>query len=255
MASLIGEVVTGAMIGLFIRVVQDSLQTAWILGVSPGRYEGKTYPLNPDRVTVGKSELNDISLYLTSELDMQNGAFVYEKGKWIWQGDAAEINSCPQTKAMLNPGDIIQLGGTQFRFETRSTASEVAPVNTAQVPPPQTIQVPPPQVIRPIPQPSTAANRSIWILMGQENKIQLPAAPAQVQLGRSNQNQICINDPSVSSQHAIMDIKVNSLGITDLNSTNGTHINGQRIPSGITTSLHENDRLLLGQQEYIVRFI
>lgn len=254
LATMIGLIITGAMIGLLIRVVQDSLKKAWILGVSPGRYEGKTYPLNPNQVTVGKSELNDISLYLASELEMQNGAFIFDSGTWEWQGDAAEINGIPQTKTLLNPGDVIRLGGTQFRFEMRSTASEITTANAPQTAAPPTIQTSPP-IARSVPPPSNASNHSIWILEGASGKIQLPTLPTQVRLGRSDQNQITINDPSVSSRHAIINMKSNALTVIDLNSTNGTYINGNRIPPRSATVLHENDQLILGQQAYVVRLV
>src|SRR6185312_4882973 len=41
----VGLMITGAMIGLMIRVVQDALRSAWLEGITTG-YEGKQYPLN-----------------------------------------------------------------------------------------------------------------------------------------------------------------------------------------------------------------
>lgn len=47
-------------------------------------------------------------------------------------------------------------------------------------------------------------------------------------IGRSSQNQLIINDPSVSGQHAILEMMGQSLVLRDLGSTNGILSNGKR---------------------------
>lgn len=115
----VGLVITGAMIALLIRVVQDALKSAWLVGISTG-YEGKEYPLNKARVTVGRADSNDISLYRNSELAMQSGAFVYTSGGWTWRGDPVEVNGTLQSQAVLHSDDTVRLGGALFFFRTRS---------------------------------------------------------------------------------------------------------------------------------------
>jgi hypothetical protein len=123
LASRIGLVTTGALIGLFMRLVQDSLKTSWLTGTTPGHYLGKEYPLNNERVTVGKSELNDICLYQKSELPIATGAFVKNGSQWTWEGEEVSINGVPQAKALLNSGDMLRFGNTDFRFEARENAT------------------------------------------------------------------------------------------------------------------------------------
>lgn len=48
-------------------------------------------------------------------------------------------------------------------------------------------------------------------------------------IGRKDDNHIIINDPFISSKHATVFIKDGRLFIKDLNSTNGTFKNGNRI--------------------------
>jgi hypothetical protein len=265
LASEIGMVVTGAMIALFMRVVQDSLKSAWLLGVSTGPYEGKEYPLNTAHVSVGRSELNDISLYRASELAMQSGALIYENGSWSWQGEGAEINGHLQAKAALNPGDIIKLGGTRFRFQTRSAAHPLSQANVPQsLPPLASVQptssqsvLQPPSWTQPGQQLHTDWSGSTWVLAAADGalSIHIPPAPARLRLGRAAQNQVVIANLGVSSNHAVIELGASGLSITDLDSTNGTHINGQRVQPGVAVPLCENDRLVLGHQQYTVQRI
>lgn len=119
LASRIGLIITGALIGFFMRLVQDTLKTAWLVGITPGVYQNKEYPLNKNRVTVGKSELCDIALYQKSELPLQNGAFVQAGADWSWNGESVSINGVPQAQVKIVSGDVIRLGNTDFRFMLR----------------------------------------------------------------------------------------------------------------------------------------
>lgn len=55
--------------------------------------------------------------------------------------------------------------------------------------------------------------------LGQGNKV----------LGRTNDNDICINEPSISSKHLLISNFSDKIEIVDLNSSNGTLINGKKI--------------------------
>ncbi len=67
-------------------------------------------------------------------------------------------------------------------------------------------------------------------------------------IGRASSNDIAIDDNSASRQHAqiIFDQPTNSVVIIDLNSTNGTYVNRQRI-HGSSSRLTENDVVRIGQ--------
>src|ERR1051325_3883276 len=65
-------------------------------------------------------------------------------------------------------------------------------------------------------------------------------------IGRLEDNTFQIPDPSVSSHHCEVLLKGNEVVIHDLNSTNGTFINGQQITE---TTLKPSQILRLGQVE------
>jgi len=48
-------------------------------------------------------------------------------------------------------------------------------------------------------------------------------------IGRNEENEIFLVDPSVSRNHATLKIEASGVTVNDLGSTNGTHVNGERI--------------------------
>ena len=66
-------------------------------------------------------------------------------------------------------------------------------------------------------------------------------------IGRAEDSDIIINDPFISSKHALITKKGRSLFIQDLHSTNGTFLNGKKIKNQI--KLKENDEILIGSKK------
>lgn len=67
-----------------------------------------------------------------------------------------------------------------------------------------------------------------------------------IRIGRNQDNDIIIqNDPYVSRSHCILYMDDNGLrSVQDLNSTNGTYVNGIRV--GVQTLLHAGDQVIVG---------
>jgi len=71
----------------------------------------------------------------------------------------------------------------------------------------------------------------------------------EINIGRAVDNDVRITDSTVSSHHAKIFTYLNSSYIEDLNSSNGTYINGQRIEKHI---LRPGDTLQVGNHVLIV---
>lgn len=71
----------------------------------------------------------------------------------------------------------------------------------------------------------------------------------RITVGRNSGNDIVLNEPVVSGQHAALQLKPEPT-ITDLNSTNGTRLNGKAITKA---RLHHNDVIRIGSHE--LRFV
>ena len=69
-------------------------------------------------------------------------------------------------------------------------------------------------------------------------------------IGRGFENDVVINNPTVSKKHAEVYRKNDSYYIRDLNAHNGTMINGVRIVAFKDVELHNGDILQLGISSY-----
>ncbi len=69
-------------------------------------------------------------------------------------------------------------------------------------------------------------------------------------IGRRRSNDLVLSDNTVSGQHCIILTEGDDIYIQDLDSTNGTFLNGKRIHE--KTVLQRGDKLMLGKQEFTV---
>ena len=67
-----------------------------------------------------------------------------------------------------------------------------------------------------------------------------------ISLGRSPENLIQLDDPSVSARHAQLERVGNDYRLKDLGSTNGTRVNGEAVTSA---TLRSGDRIRFGKVE------
>ncbi|MDA8217145.1 MAG: DUF3662 and FHA domain-containing protein [Dehalococcoidales bacterium] len=93
-------------------------------------------------------------------------------------------------------------------------------------------------------QPARAEIRLHW---AEEDRV-FPLPPKPVTIGRSIDNDLIIEDASVSRHHAEISFQAGHFSLTDLQSTNGTRVNRRRI---IATLLKDGDRVQLGNVEMV----
>ena len=272
LSRLVGQIIMGALIALLMRVVQDAMKGAWLLGISSGAYEGKEYPLNTARVTVGRDDSNAIALFREEKLPPKMGAFVSQNEQWFWQGEAIEINGIPRENAPLTPGDTLQIGATKFRFQTRSTRA-ATPNYPPPIASPHESYAPPPAnapatanaptvadwgqstaATAPANAPTIRATMPTFTLSSLQGKsIAIPDCAQPASLGRTETNEIVIADAGVSSRHAQLQWRNGALQITDLGSTNGTFVNGEKLAPNVARKLKNGDRLRFGKLDFQLR--
>lgn len=69
-------------------------------------------------------------------------------------------------------------------------------------------------------------------------------------IGRARGNGITISDPFLSGQHAVFTKSDHNFYIQDLNSTNGTYVNGKKLENA-PVMLNDGDRIRIGQLDFI----
>ena len=86
----------------------------------------------------------------------------------------------------------------------------------------------------------------VFIAKGPEQGRSFVLNDKTAQIGRAANNQVCLNEPSVSRKHAKIFRDNNQYFIEDLRSRNGTWINGHVIESGVRVEVQEGDPIAVG---------
>ena len=87
---------------------------------------------------------------------------------------------------------------------------------------------------------------SLTILKGPAAGSEFPLAQARTLIGRSADAGVRLDDPSVSHEHAAIEIGADGFGVRDLASTNGVRVNGAAVQA---SDLKHRDRLEIGSCE------
>lgn len=90
------------------------------------------------------------------------------------------------------------------------------------------------------------------VILSRDNLIlqEMPLAKARITIGRGPQNDIVIDNLAISAEHAVIVTTDTDVFLEDLNSTNGTQINGQPVRKHY---LQDGDVLELAQ--YKIRYV
>jgi hypothetical protein len=75
------------------------------------------------------------------------------------------------------------------------------------------------------------------VVAGPRNGEELPVLAPVISIGQGPQNDLVLSDDSVSRTHARLEYKMGSWLLTDLESTNGTLVEGVRLAPGVPTPL------------------
>jgi uncharacterized RDD family membrane protein YckC len=91
--------------------------------------------------------------------------------------------------------------------------------------------------------------RGTWYLEVQGRRIEL--REGETTLGRSRGCGVVVKDPAVSRDHALIWVHGGRVTVQDLQSSNGTYLNGHRVHA--ETAMAESDRLTVGETQAYLR--
>jgi pSer/pThr/pTyr-binding forkhead associated (FHA) protein len=75
---------------------------------------------------------------------------------------------------------------------------------------------------------------------------EFPVGSPRVQIGSGSQNDVVISDDSVSTSHALLEYEHGGWRLIDLDSTNGTYVEGVRLAPQVPTPVHYGSSLRFG---------
>ncbi len=243
-------VVLGAMIGLFIGLVERFSRSAW-LKLILGRNEGKEWSIDTSPTYIGRNEGAHVPLFGDANVGPVHASIVRQGRQYILTDAGTPVgtyvNGQRIQQVALAHGMQIQIGGFQLYFlEKNQPAPQRAPeamhgqaYNPGQVPqapaafmphapmPTQGMAVPsmPTQAYGP----QAAASGYVLValdgpLLGQRFPISVP-----VEVGRESATISLAFDTAASRRHASLTPGAIGVAVSDLGSTNGTYVNGQRV--------------------------
>jgi pSer/pThr/pTyr-binding forkhead associated (FHA) protein len=258
----------GFAVGLFTALFEYWSRSAWLRLVL-GRNEGKEWPLDFATNTIGRDERATIPLFADPNLPPLAALIVKQGGQYVLQDPGSPIgvglNGMRVPGGVLNPGDTIQVGSLQLQFLMKSGSAQkmmearskgvpvgapAAPLTPIQQPsapayPSATTQAVP---VPSAPAPSTPALPSLVVLSGPLAGQRFPVN-SPLEIGREGSGVALPFDSMASRRHALVSAGPSGLSVQDNGSTNGTYVNGARVPSAF---LKQGDHLRIGSTEFRV---
>lgn len=228
-------VATGAGIGLLVGIVEALSRSAWVR-LALGRNEGKEWLVDAPQNFIGRSENAHIPLFGDQNIAPMHAAinrqghtyFLVDGGSPMGTG----LNGQRINQAQLSSGDVIQIGNFQLTFmlkagkAIRARPEPPAPYQQPQMPPSQTMQ----QTIA-VPA-STHAPPTLTAISGPLAGQRFPVL-GPIEVGREGGAIPLQFDQMVSRRHVRIEPIPGGVQVTDLGSTNGTSVNGQRITAQV----------------------
>lgn len=93
------------------------------------------------------------------------------------------------------------------------------------------------------------ADKPASYLMFNKKKVELVA---KISIGRDSDNDVVVDNKLASRHHALIQKIKNAYFIKDENSTNGTFVNGIRIPSDKYVKLNPGDKITIGNMNLVI---
>ncbi len=227
--------------------------------------------LTKDSYLLGRSPQNEIVIDLPV-VSRQHGQLKREGADWVYTNlsttSGTRVDGALVQTVRLQDGTRLQLGADPeeaailtFRLGTQTetvmakqTRDSIAICLWCQSPLPPDSQICP-SCGQPLPSAQSARSDGTMVVAavpepivaetGGKGRSHLLSKPL-MRVGRAPDNDIVISSELVSRYHLQLETHAGQVAITDLHSTNGTQINGVRIPANECFELHPGDVLRVG---------
>jgi len=235
---LVGFCLIGLLIGLSIGLVQELTKVAW-LAVEAGRLRGRQFRLEGSTVTIGRAEENPVGLFGDPGVQPRHAVIERRPDGYVLRNLAVQagtlVNGARAETVALHDADRIRIGDYELSFHLRSGARGASAAMQ-------------PMMARPSAAAAggtatpSAAGAGAWLVSGKGERFGV-RADATTQIGRALDNDIVVNEVSVSRHHAKIESRNGTFTMCDLESQNGTWVGGERVGE---TPLKDGDSVRFG---------
>lgn len=223
------------------------LSTKLIL-IQEGRPD-QEFQLNKASVLIGRALTNDIVLedsrasrtHVRLEIGA-SGTKLIDLGS----SNGTRVNGLKVEKADLNSGDVVGIGSSQLRFEISLPFDEATMTVKYEE---EDLEEAYDQDVLPVAINETSLPRLVLFTKERTWEVSLQDVE-QLTIGRTEPNQVVIEQTKVSRQHAVIIRKGDSFILRDLGSTNGTWWKGERVSERI---LQEGDAFRIGNTQIVFK--
>ena len=244
---VVGWIVLGGMVALMIGLVDRLTRSAW-LRQEFGRNEFKEWPLDAAQNFVGRGETCHVILRGDPAVAPVHASIARQGAHYVLSDAGTPagtlVNGHRVGQVALNPGDVVGIGSAALRFMTKSAQAAYAPHMgmpgpAAPTQPPMTTpgygqptQAMPPTTPYGIPTQAFPAPPTLLALDGPLAGRRFPVV-GPLEIGREASGIALPGDANASRRHARVEPAPGGLGVVDLGSTNGTYVDGARVPSAV----------------------
>ncbi|PZF56273.1 FHA domain-containing protein [Curtobacterium sp. MCSS17_008] len=98
---------------------------------------------------------------------------------------------------------------------------------------------------------ATGVPTRLVITEGSREGMEMPLGGGPITIGRSSESNVVIRDDYTSTNHARLDLRADGWVLSDLESTNGTFVNGQKVTGPVTIA--ERTPITIGTTTFELR--
>jgi len=208
----------------------------------------REFTLDRKQAILGRSSACDIVLH-DARVSRTHARLARDEQGWtitdLGSTNGLIVNGIAVTQARLSEQDIVQMGDSRLRYAPG--AAEPAPA-TRLIETVQDLTVTLSQAVLPIEVNEADAPR--LAVYTHDRTWELPVTQDYVHIGRDATNDITIPAPNVSRTHARIERRGDACLVRDLDSTNGTWLQGRRIDEHL---LHNGDTLRIGDAQVVFK--
>ena len=215
--------ILGACIGLWIALVERALAPA-LLKVVSGPLEGREFLLDKPTLVLGSDERNDIPIFGDPAIRQRHLTLRSAQNTYLAQaepGAALAVNGQTAMQQTLRHEDQLLIGRTRFLFRQKTPTATPVPSLA-----PSIDQIPAPAATQ------SAGARGMdgtLLLIDAHTGRRYPLTTGVMRIGRAPDNDIVLDDASVSGYHAEIRYEGGRYLLYDQASSNGAYVNGRRL--------------------------